>query len=421
MFFGSPAYLAPEQIQDPASVDARADVWALGVLLYNLISGTVPFDADSVSGVIVAVVYDAPALLTEAPYELARVVQRCLEKDRSKRPQNVSELAAALAPFAVAGARLSERVRLMLDAPPRAALVDASASGSMPPVSISVAPEGTAPESNDPLPLVKKRAAAAPARPSSRLVARRRQLRQRSAVVGLLGAAAVIALVTSLTAASSLPGLLSGALAGDRLTDTRSALEVHEATEPSAPMQTAEVPPFIPSIAPFTTGITTTTVADLPNALPLSISFGPTSRQPPTETPLAAMPTPLATSPLMRAPPASQPPATPLAIPRSALPTPVPNAPNGPPSSKQAAPRLQPWPETPPQTQTQTRSTPAGAGGDKGARGAKAWAPPPGLPTSREAAPHGAPPTRPPPRSNAAPPSSRPDDANYLKQFNTRK
>ena len=49
VWFASPAYLSPEQIRDPASVDARADVWALGVILHELIAGGLPFAADTVS------------------------------------------------------------------------------------------------------------------------------------------------------------------------------------------------------------------------------------------------------------------------------------------------------------------------------------------------------------------------------------
>ena len=58
-FFGSPAFLAPEQIRGADGIDARADVWALGVLLYHAISGSLPFEADTVSGMLIAVVRDA--------------------------------------------------------------------------------------------------------------------------------------------------------------------------------------------------------------------------------------------------------------------------------------------------------------------------------------------------------------------------
>jgi serine/threonine protein kinase len=161
-FFGSPAFLAPEQIQDASSVDARADVWALGVLLYNLISGDFPFEADTLSGVIVAVVYDAPSLLTDAPYDLARIVHRCLEKDPAKRPQDVRELAAALAPFAGRdGARMSERVRVALEDPgssrPRPPVNDASGSGSFSPVSMSIEPDANTIEDSSLAPRMKRR------------------------------------------------------------------------------------------------------------------------------------------------------------------------------------------------------------------------------------------------------------------------
>ncbi|MBX3231482.1 MAG: serine/threonine protein kinase [Labilithrix sp.] len=99
-WFASPAYLAPEQLRDP-EVDARADVWALGVILHQLIAGKLPFDAETIAGMFVAVAYHEPALLAapDVPYELAKIVRACLAKDPAGRPPTVRALARDLAPF----------------------------------------------------------------------------------------------------------------------------------------------------------------------------------------------------------------------------------------------------------------------------------------------------------------------------------
>lgn len=124
-WFASPAYLAPEQIRDPLNVDARADVWALGVILHELIAGGLPFTAETVSGMLVAVAYDEPAMLVGAsgeqgvPFELARIAHACLSKDPSGRPADVAALAKALAPFAGAdGHAHAKRVETALSTPP---------------------------------------------------------------------------------------------------------------------------------------------------------------------------------------------------------------------------------------------------------------------------------------------------------------
>lgn len=116
---GSPLYMAPEQIRNAKSVDARADVWSLGVILHECLSGTVPFDGETLSGVLAAIVADPPRPLStlrpDLPGDLSSVVARCLEKDPSRRVQDVAELAELLAPYASQQAERSlPRIRSLL-------------------------------------------------------------------------------------------------------------------------------------------------------------------------------------------------------------------------------------------------------------------------------------------------------------------
>ncbi|HTA89622.1 MAG TPA: serine/threonine-protein kinase [Polyangiaceae bacterium] len=100
------AYLAPEQIRDPGSVDLRADIWALGAILHEMLTGCVLFDASSTPGLLAMIAADpAPPvsqLRPEIPAELESVVLTCLAKEREERYGSVAALAAALRPFASA-------------------------------------------------------------------------------------------------------------------------------------------------------------------------------------------------------------------------------------------------------------------------------------------------------------------------------
>jgi serine/threonine-protein kinase len=101
---GSRLYMAPEQMRSPREVDGRADVWALGVCLYFLLTGTTPFAAETTEEVIVHVLLHPPPPLRErapdVPAALEQIVLRCLEKAASRRFATAGELAAALAPLA---------------------------------------------------------------------------------------------------------------------------------------------------------------------------------------------------------------------------------------------------------------------------------------------------------------------------------
>ena len=101
--FGSPSYMSPEQIRSAKNVDHRTDVWALGIVLYELFAGRVPFDADNVAGVLAAVTADpAPPLRparADVPPQLEAAVLSCLVKDPARRV-SLHDLVRALRPFA---------------------------------------------------------------------------------------------------------------------------------------------------------------------------------------------------------------------------------------------------------------------------------------------------------------------------------
>lgn len=101
---GSPCYMSPEQIAMPQGVDARTDVWSLGVTLYRLLTGSVPFAGDTVSEIFAHVLNSEPqpiyAIRRGLDSDLDGIVRLCLKKDPAERFQNVSELSNALVAYA---------------------------------------------------------------------------------------------------------------------------------------------------------------------------------------------------------------------------------------------------------------------------------------------------------------------------------
>ncbi len=107
---GSPHYMAPEQML-ASPVDQRADIWALGVILFELLSGRCAFEGDTVPEICAQVIAKAPTSLASLgltlPPKLERGLLRCLAKDPAQRHATVAALAEALCPFGSAESRRS--------------------------------------------------------------------------------------------------------------------------------------------------------------------------------------------------------------------------------------------------------------------------------------------------------------------------
>ena len=131
---GSPKYMAPEQIFGAGQIDARADVWSIAAICYEMIGGRTPYKEPTLARFCAEIMSGPPPALSSVarqpvPPALSDVLARCFERDVALRPQSVAELAGALLDAVDSpGASLREKLQAIIAMRPRN---DSDASGSL--------------------------------------------------------------------------------------------------------------------------------------------------------------------------------------------------------------------------------------------------------------------------------------------------
>lgn len=133
---GSPPFMSPEQIRRPKEVDGRTDIWAMGVVLYRLTCGRMPFDGETVGELFATILERDPTPLTSmAPHvspAIAAIIHKCLARDRQQRYANVGQIARDLLPYTTHKAAAEDAIRMQ---PPGAGMEEVgtmSLDGPMP-------------------------------------------------------------------------------------------------------------------------------------------------------------------------------------------------------------------------------------------------------------------------------------------------
>ncbi len=249
---GSPVYMSPEQLRNAKDIDARADIWSLGVVAYELLSGEPPFDGDGVGEIFAAILEkDAEPLHTKnwrLPPELSAVIAKCLQRKPEDRWNDAAEVAKALKPFGSGTyTPLVERAEQVLARAKLMKVPETPASARRIVDAIALVAErarttgGSMPASEPQLLTTKQADAAPPSTPDLRdtredgLKTRARGLVTRSPVARWAGAAAAAAVIVGAVAAVAAVRARAVPVVDPQMALTASVIAPDPSAAPNAP------------------------------------------------------------------------------------------------------------------------------------------------------------------------------------------
>jgi len=251
---GSAPYMAPEQLREASDVDARTDVWALGVTLHELLTGKLPFPGSG-AALVAAIAADAPRTPRDqgvsVPLEVEQLLGRCFAKTPAKRPADATDLAHELAPFVSPSMRalLEEKLGRSTLPPPRRrrTVVVAVAAGVLALVSLGTAwraqSSTAAPHETPVAPQATAEAMVAPAAPTAPTASAREPAPPPASVPAEASTARVSTASESPVAPTSRPGAAPPAPVPARVPKTSTRAEAPPprpaAAPPAPPVQGA--------------------------------------------------------------------------------------------------------------------------------------------------------------------------------------